>query len=307
MPWACLKSCMRHQTVPSGPWAWLFLISVLMVSVQPQPAAAQGFLESIFGFLGSKPKPAPQTTGRPGPRDSRALQQNPFGGNRPVSRPAWSRSGRYKTVCVRLCDGYYFPINHRSRRQEFYDDAEQCQARCHMSEARLFHLPSSGSIEQARDQRGLPYKALKTAFLYRKKLVKSCTCRPAPWTVSERVRHRTYALNEPEARLADGGDATQVAAGHEGANDNDGGTGNTPLTVPPVAPAPSLASVPQRYLANPKTVPAPRAARRLYARPQGVGRIRPAAPARAKKKTASSSGFAGLPPVRYRHKWTTDD
>ena len=46
-------------------------------------------------------------------------------------------SGSYTTVCVRMCDGYYFPISHRVPRNRFYRDADVCRSRCDMGDAPL--------------------------------------------------------------------------------------------------------------------------------------------------------------------------
>lgn len=191
---------MRKQEL-AGPLSWVAALSLLIVMAVPQPVAAKSLFESIFGFLGPKPSSnaRPRVITRPKPGNNAPRyhpgRANPFvGANRARRQSVRSSGGRYKTVCVRLCDGYFFPINNRSRRRQFYEDAQQCSARCSGSEARLFYLSPSASIRSARDQRGIAYRKLKTAFLYRKKLVKNCACRPQPWSVSERMRHKSYGL-----------------------------------------------------------------------------------------------------------------
>ncbi len=183
------------------------------------PAGAQGFLESLFGVFAPKPKPQamPPARERSGSAGQGEVRANPFDTGRGQSFSGGS--GRYKTMCVRLCDGFYFPISNAARRQEFYRDAEQCQSQC-QSETRLFYMSkTAGSIESARDQSGLYYKELTNAFLYREKLDKSCTCRPTPWSEAERRRHERYAMIE--AGELKPGDA--VAEGEAGAAANDGG------------------------------------------------------------------------------------
>lgn len=162
--------------------------AALAVLSGPTPAAAQGFLETLFGVFA--PKPQIQTPSR----DGSLHLGNPFDSRR--RRLSYSGGGSYKTVCVRLCDGFYFPISNAVSRHEFYRDAVQCQAQC-QSDARLFYMPkNAGSIETARDQTGLYYEELRNAFLYRKKLDKSCSCRPAPWSDAEHQRHERYASVE---------------------------------------------------------------------------------------------------------------
>ena len=66
-----------------------------------QPALAQSFLQSMFGY-GSQAPRSPY----------RAPYGSPY-------QPGWGgdegqrldRGGTYRTLCVRLCDGFYFPIS----------------------------------------------------------------------------------------------------------------------------------------------------------------------------------------------------
>jgi hypothetical protein len=48
--------------------------------------------------------------------------------------------GTYRTLCVRLCDGFYFPISYSTLRERFVADAKQCEQRC-PSRSRLFVHP----------------------------------------------------------------------------------------------------------------------------------------------------------------------
>ena len=85
----------------------------------------------------------------------------------------------YRTLCVRLCDGFYFPISFATRASGFSRDAEHCAASCG-AQARLYvHLNPGGSIETMRDSAGRAYSALATAFQYRTALVAGCSCRPS--------------------------------------------------------------------------------------------------------------------------------
>jgi Protein of unknown function (DUF2865) len=93
---------------------------------------------------------------------------------------ASSAIGTYRTLCVRLCDGFYFPISFATSEAGLARDAEQCRASCGV-EARLFyHHNPGGSVETMMDLTGRAYSALATAFKYRKTLVAGCLCRPPP-------------------------------------------------------------------------------------------------------------------------------
>ena len=54
-----------------------------------------------------------------------------------------SGNGTFRTLCVRTCDGYYFPISFSTTSEHFPADARSCEAICPGTEARLFYLPQS--------------------------------------------------------------------------------------------------------------------------------------------------------------------
>ena len=103
-------------------------------------------------------------------------------------------AGTYRTMCVRLCDGYYFPVSFSATRDRFARDAKTCESSCG-EQARLFVYRNPGAeIEDMVDLRGQPYRQLSTAFLYRKEYVAACRCNSNPWDTEARERHRVYAL-----------------------------------------------------------------------------------------------------------------
>jgi hypothetical protein len=107
-------------------------------------------------------------------------------------RPA--ASGTYRTLCVRLCDGYYFPVSFAVAQERLGRDRQVCESRCG-GQGRLFvHRNPGGSVEDMQDLEGRPYRQLRTAFLYRTEYVASCTCQAQPWETASQDRHRTYAL-----------------------------------------------------------------------------------------------------------------
>ena len=115
-----------------------------------------------------------------------------------------ARSGRrstYRTVCVRLCDGSYFPVSFATTPEKFHKDEEKCQGGC-TSPAKLFVYQSSGqSAEAMEDLEGRPYSKLATAFKFRTSHDASCNCRSSPWEQAAKDQHRVYDL---ENRLKNG-------------------------------------------------------------------------------------------------------
>src|SRR5215471_10965369 len=87
-------------------------------------------------------------------------------------------SGTYHTVCVRSCDGYYFPISYSTVPSRFADDTRSCQRLCPAAEAELYSFRNPGEdMQQAISVSGQPYTALPNAFRYRKEIVAGCSCR----------------------------------------------------------------------------------------------------------------------------------
>lgn len=173
-----------------------------LVLPSSSPASAQSFFETLFGG-GPKPQPVERYPLPPafpsyGHRSPSFTPYSPYRApaHRDVENPSPARSGGYRTVCVRLCDGFYWPISSSTSRNGFYRDANACRASCGQ-EAQLFYQPArSGDVSELVDLTGRAYVRLPNAFRYRKKLVEGCKCRPDPWAQSEIDRHRAYALNE---------------------------------------------------------------------------------------------------------------
>jgi hypothetical protein len=122
----------------------------------------------------------------------------------PVDDPAAAfhngASGTYRTYCVRLCDGYYWPISFSTTADRFDDDQDRCNSACG-SPARLFvhRIPGGGPGTMVTPD-GLPYSALKTAFLFRTKYDAQCKCKSQPWEEASKNRHRHFALLEAARR-----------------------------------------------------------------------------------------------------------
>ncbi len=87
--------------------------------------------------------------------------------------------GGSKLVCVRTCDGGFFPLAASARRGGSEGMAEMCQALCPNVETKPYSYYSSGDIDQAVALDGAPYKSLPNALKFRTKFDPTCTCKPA--------------------------------------------------------------------------------------------------------------------------------
>jgi hypothetical protein len=109
-------------------------------------------------------------------------------------RPWGGDGNTYRTVCVRLCDGYYWPISFATTPEHFARDRAKCESSCG-SPAKLYRYRNpGGEPEDMEDINGQPYTKLRTAFLYRTRYEPSCKCKADPWDREALDRHRIYAL-----------------------------------------------------------------------------------------------------------------
>lgn len=116
----------------------------------------------------------------------RGFFESLFGGNR-TSAPAGDSmfspnlpSGTYRTLCVRTCDGYYYPISYATTPDRFAEDAQKCQATCPATDVVLMsHRNPGEDVNQAVSANGATYTSLANAFKYRTEVVPACSCRRA--------------------------------------------------------------------------------------------------------------------------------
>lgn len=86
-----------------------------------------------------------------------------------------------RTVCVRLSDGYFWPISYATLPEFIGNDAISCQQMCPNTVVELYYYNNPGEEpEQMRSINGVPYISLPTAFAYRNEFDKSASCSAAP-------------------------------------------------------------------------------------------------------------------------------
>jgi len=87
-------------------------------------------------------------------------------------------NGTFHTVCVRTCDGFYFPISYSTEPTHFAEDMQTCQRECPAAEVSLYSFRNPGEgMDQAVSSTGQLYTALPNAYRYRTALTQSCSCR----------------------------------------------------------------------------------------------------------------------------------
>ena len=117
---------------------------------------------------------------------------NLFGNNNNPGPPGGDvgpQSGTYRTVCVRTCDGAYFPISFATVPSRFPDDEKTCKSLCPAADATLFSYRNPGEdMNQAVSISGQPYSSSPNAFRYRTEFNPSCSCKAAGQTWSDALK-----------------------------------------------------------------------------------------------------------------------
>lgn len=128
----------------------------------------RGILEDVFG-ANQRPQPFQQIPLDPAPgRDPQDDEEE----------QAPQRSGGSKAVCVRTCDGGFFPVSFSARRSGSDQLAEMCTALCPNAEVKLYTLSNGADIADAVSADGDSYSELANAFKFQKSFDASCTCKP---------------------------------------------------------------------------------------------------------------------------------
>jgi hypothetical protein len=82
-----------------------------------------------------------------------------------------------KAVCVRTCDGSFFPVSYSAGSSRLDSLQQMCTALCPNTEVSLYTYSPSADIDQAVSISGAPYMDSPNALKYRQTFDASCTCR----------------------------------------------------------------------------------------------------------------------------------
>ena len=143
-------------------------------------------------------------------------------GGRIVIVPGMSdMDGLYRTACVRLCDGYYFPLSPASTPADFPRDRDSCSAQCPGADVEMYYQ-ATGVDEPATmlsTGTGQPYSQLPAAFLYRKTGVTrppACGCN-GPQAAAGGRATGAMTLDAPKAPSSSEGSVITYGAAPEAA------------------------------------------------------------------------------------------
>jgi hypothetical protein len=132
--------------------------------IPPQPVQPQGprtLFEALFGVQPTAPHQAPHME---------ELDERPR-----EDTPREARWGSGRPVCVRTCDGFFFPLSNSPGGRG--GQQEMCQALCPGSETEVFYMAGSGNIDDAVNRSGRGYLTLANANRFTRQFDASCSCR----------------------------------------------------------------------------------------------------------------------------------
>jgi hypothetical protein len=134
----------------------------------------------------------------------RSVMEGVFGREEPYVDPRSAQERREdrrgfsgRPICVRVCDGYFFPLATTGGNR---DSAQQmCQAQCPATPTQLFFMAGDRELGRAVRSDGVPYTSLPNAFRYRTTFDETCSCRQQGQSWAE-------ALIQAEQMLSGRGD-----------------------------------------------------------------------------------------------------
>lgn len=186
----------------------------------------RGFFETIFGI-----EP------RRGEIDSTLPELDP---DQPEG-PAQPRQGGPYSVCVRTCDGFFFPLANSPGGREGQD--EMCQALCPGAETLAFGMSNGGDIQNAVSRgNGTPYASLPNALKYTRSFDAACACRAPGQSWSQALQNAEQLLDQRKGDIIVTEQRSlemsrpkpeQPARGKKGANAPEPAPAATPATPAP--------------------------------------------------------------------------
>lgn len=149
----------------------------------PNQAAPRNLFEALFGVPRDAVRP-PSTLPELDPLRDADID--------PLTGEPRKRLGGNRPVCVRACDGFFFPLPTSPGGRDGMD--EMCQALCPGTATSAYFMSPTGNIQEAVSARGEPYTSLANAGKYLKTVDPACTCRKPDQSWAEVLREAESML-----------------------------------------------------------------------------------------------------------------
>ncbi|EJJ24821.1 DUF2865 domain-containing protein [Rhizobium sp. CF142] len=131
----------------------------------------------------------------------------PLGGGERYGLPRAEMLSPVSTICVRTCDGGFFPISNNATSVDFGRDAATCAKMCPGVETELYYrdISSADASNMISTATGAPYGAMKNAFAYKTRAPgekSACSCNLTAYYEEMRRSQAAYApAPEPKGSI----------------------------------------------------------------------------------------------------------
>jgi hypothetical protein len=143
----------------------------------PAPEQPHGIFDALFGNPRQPREAEIPTT----PLNPDAVPDP----NQPLDGDIHEARAGSKAVCVRTCDGSFFPVSYSAGSSRLDELQDMCRALCPNADVTLYTYSPSADIESAVSITGARYMDSPTALKYRKTLDNSCSCKRRNQTWAE--------------------------------------------------------------------------------------------------------------------------
>ncbi|WP_299471605.1 DUF2865 domain-containing protein [uncultured Roseibium sp.] len=131
--------------------------------------------KSLLARLFNPESKAQQTSARTGDRETSSVRSQHKRDNTRRRLPSGSA---FRTLCVRTCDGYFFPVSFSAGKSQFANDEARCSEICPAAPTELYiYRNPGGDQSQMTSLAGVPYADQPFAFRYKSEFVEGCSCR----------------------------------------------------------------------------------------------------------------------------------
>ncbi len=124
-------------------------------------------------------------------------------------------AGSY-AVCVRTCDGSFFPVSYSGAGSRSDSLEEVCRSLCPNADTQLYSFPFGGTINQAVSSTGEPYVNLPNALKFQQSYDSTCSCRRKgeSWAQALAAAEAKYGHESHDILVTPEKSARNVAADH---------------------------------------------------------------------------------------------
>ena len=140
------------------------------------PKQPTNILEALFGGGVRAPNPFESATPASIPASPDEQQQTIEKSIEKEKKGANAQAGSY-AVCVRTCDGSFFPVSYSGAGSRSDSLEEVCRSLCPNADVALYSFPFGGSIDQAVSSTGERYVDMPNALKFQQTFDPSCSCR----------------------------------------------------------------------------------------------------------------------------------